>query len=119
MLGQGGLPPGYKTVQPSESKPKVYKSMKEKLFSNEVVVRVRILVYGVVQGVGFRPFVDRFAKENYLTGWVLNASSGIEIEAEGKAMDVKRFVEGFSENAPPQSLITHMEVSYFPPTIRI
>ena len=78
-------------------------------------VRARLLVYGVVQGVGFRPFVDRFAQENHLYGWVLNASSGVEIEAEGKRKDVKKFVEGFSENAPPISLITHIDVSYLPP----
>lgn len=78
-------------------------------------VRARLLVYGVVQGVGFRPFVDRFARENRLTGWVLNASSGVEIEVEGKRNDVKKFVDGFSENAPPMSLISHIDVSDLPP----
>jgi len=43
-------------------------------------IRARLLVYGIVQGVGFRPFVDRFAQENHLTGWVLNSSSGVEVE---------------------------------------
>jgi len=78
-------------------------------------VMARLLVKGVVQGVGFRPFVDRYAHENHLAGWVLNSSSGVEIEVEGRREDVERFVGGFSKNAPTRSLITRMDVSYCPP----
>ena len=52
---------------------------------------------------------------NLLTGWVLNASFGVKVEVEGKRKDVKKFVEGFSENAPPMSLISHIDVSDLPP----
>ena len=81
----------------------------------EGITRAKIFVYGVVQGVGFRPFVDRFAQENHLTGWVLNSSSGVEIEVEGEKSDLELFIKGFAQAAPPLSLITHMEVSYLPP----
>jgi len=87
----------------------------ENAFSLQEKVRARLLVKGVVQGVGFRPFVDRYALENHLAGWVLNSSSGVEIEVEGRREDVEKFVGGFSENAPPRSLITRMDVSYCPP----
>ena len=43
----------------------------------------RITIRGVVQGVGFRPFVYNLAERFGLFGWVLNNSSGVEIEAEG------------------------------------
>jgi len=46
--------------------------------------RARICVRGVVQGVGFRPFVYRLAHEQNLTGWVRNTSGSVEIEAEGE-----------------------------------
>ena len=42
-----------------------------------------IRVHGVVQGVGFRPFVYRLARENTLSGWVLNGDQGVEIHLEG------------------------------------
>ncbi len=43
----------------------------------------RIQVQGIVQGVGFRPFVYEQAVKNHLTGWVRNSSSGVEIEVNG------------------------------------
>ena len=44
-----------------------------------------IHVTGVVQGVGFRPFVYRAAKRNLVSGWVLNAVDGVDIHAEGES----------------------------------
>ena len=46
--------------------------------------RIRINISGRVQGVGFRPTVYRYAKEENLTGWIYNTSEGIKIEVEGK-----------------------------------
>ena len=46
--------------------------------------RVHIVIRGAVQGVGFRPFVYRLANELRLHGWVINASDGVTIEAEGE-----------------------------------
>src|SRR5271157_4262505 len=47
--------------------------------------RLRIQLRGIVQGVGFRPFVHRLAEERQLGGWVLNSSAGLVTEVEGAA----------------------------------
>ena len=46
---------------------------------------VDIHVKGIVQGVGFRPFVYRMAKKYLINGWVLNATDGVHIHAEGES----------------------------------
>jgi hydrogenase maturation protein HypF len=51
-----------------------------------------IRVRGVVQGVGFRPFVYRLARANTLNGWVLNAEEGVEIHLEGAETGLEAFV---------------------------
>jgi len=61
----------------------------------------RIRVSGVVQGVGFRPFVWRLARELDLTGWVRNDARGVEIEARGAAGQVRILVERLQRDAPP------------------
>ena len=57
----------------------------------ELVLK-KISVRGVVQGVGFRPFVYRLAREHELAGWVLNHSGGVEIGVEGPAAALAAFV---------------------------
>jgi len=47
------------------------------------LVRARIIVRGIVQGVGFRPFIYRLANDHELKGWVLNSTEGVVIEVEG------------------------------------
>lgn len=69
-----------------------------------------IRVYGIVQGVGFRPFVYRLAKEYNLNGWVLNTSSSVEIEIEGKEDDIKAFIRDLNERKPPLAVIEHIEI---------
>ena len=58
---------------------------------NTVCQRIRLS--GVVQGVGFRPFVLRLARELQLTGWVRNDALGVEIEACGLAANVAMLVQ--------------------------
>lgn len=65
----------------------------------------RIRVSGVVQGVGFRPFVWRLANELDLTGWVRNDSRGVEIEVCGAALQVQALVKRLKEDAPPLARI--------------
>jgi hydrogenase maturation protein HypF len=48
----------------------------------ETLARKRLQVTGVVQGVGFRPFIYRLARRHHLTGWVCNTSQCVEIEIE-------------------------------------
>lgn len=61
----------------------------------------RIRVTGVVQGVGFRPFVWRLAKELDLVGWVRNSPAGVEIEACGAPPRVNALIERLTRDAPP------------------
>ncbi len=65
----------------------------------------RLSVQGVVQGVGFRPFVYSLAQKYALTGWVRNTSAGVEILAEGAPADVEAFVEALPREAPSRSHI--------------
>ena len=72
--------------------------------SNAIVCQ-NIRVSGVVQGVGFRPFVWRLARELGLTGWVRNDSRGVEIEVRGAAAQVKSLTERLEQEAPPLARI--------------
>jgi hydrogenase maturation protein HypF len=63
--------------------------------------RRHLHVTGVVQGVGFRPFVYTLAKRLALAGWVLNNSQGVDIEIEGAAADLDRFQVALQGQAPP------------------
>ena len=71
---------------------------------------VRISVRGVVQGVGFRPFVYSLALRYGLRGWVLNTSAGVEVLAEGEPDAVAGFAEALPLEAPPRSHIAACEV---------
>jgi len=76
--------------------------------------RARISVRGVVQGVGFRPFVYRLAREHGLRGWVRNTSGSVEIEAEGDADEVRAFLEAFPSQVPPRARVDTLETSFAP-----
>src|SRR5579863_7920390 len=69
-----------------------------------------IRVRGVVQGVGFRPFVFRLACANTLSGWVLNAEEGVEIHLEGDEPALQAFLRGLEE-PPPAAHITAIDVA--------
>jgi len=77
--------------------------------NSDEITRLQINVNGIVQGVGFRPFVLRIATENNLNGFVRNSQSGVEIEVEGNLKDINRFVTDLREKAPPLSDIIHVE----------
>jgi len=63
--------------------------------------RWKISVSGIVQGVGFRPFVYRLAKERFLTGFVANTSEGVAIEAQGQIAQLDDFLAALRREAPP------------------
>jgi len=65
----------------------------------------RIAVTGVVQGVGFRPFVHRLAQRYGLGGWVRNVAGTVEIHVEGDARQVDEFEAAVRAEAPPVSRI--------------
>lgn len=77
-------------------------------------VRRQIDVAGIVQGVGFRPYVYRLAIERNLAGTVTNTSSGVTIEVEGAPEAVEEFVECLPATAPPLSRITQVSVREVP-----
>jgi hydrogenase maturation protein HypF len=69
----------------------------------------RIRLTGVVQGVGFRPFVLRLAKELRLSGWVRTDAKGLEIEARGPAAKIDALIERLQREAPPFSRIDSVQ----------
>lgn len=73
-----------------------------------------IKVRGVVQGVGFRPFVYRFARANDLTGWVLNAEEGVEIHLEGDEKRLQLFLEEMKTRRPQAAEISEVRVEPAP-----
>ena len=69
-----------------------------------------IKVCGVVQGVGFRPFVYRVALLNRLYGWVLNGEEGVEIHVEGAEAALDQFLRTLKADPPPAARITQIDV---------
>jgi hydrogenase maturation protein HypF len=74
--------------------------------------RVKILVRGTVQGVGFRPYVYSLAKSLNLKGFVMNSSKGVTIEVEGS--NSATFVDRLTKEAPPLSQIIDVDVTTMP-----
>ncbi|HET8841078.1 MAG TPA: Sua5/YciO/YrdC/YwlC family protein, partial [Ktedonobacteraceae bacterium] len=70
--------------------------------------RRRIVVQGIVQGVGFRPFVYAQARRYALAGFVFNDSAGVTIEVEGASKLLEGFVWSLLHEAPPLARIDHM-----------
>ena len=64
-----------------------------------------IHVRGIVQGVGFRPFVYQLAIKNHLTGWVRNSSNGVDIEVNGSENSLTAFTSELRTNPPPLARI--------------
>lgn len=71
--------------------------------------RRRIRVTGIVQGVGFRPFVHSLAGELGLNGFVANDSIGVTVEAEGPVAALDRLVQRLRENSPPAAWVESLE----------
>ncbi len=75
-------------------------------------------VSGVVQGVGFRPFVHRLAVRHGLAGWVRNSSGDVEIEVEGPPAALDEFIEALRVAAPPLARVAQVRADRCPPTGR-
>ncbi len=71
-----------------------------------------IHISGIVQGVGFRPFVYNLAGRFQLTGWVRNTSAGVDIEVDGAQAALGSFIEALRDEAPPLSRIDEFNASY-------
>ncbi len=75
-----------------------------------------IRIRGIVQGVGFRPFVFRLAKANTLTGWVFNDEDGVEIHLEGSKQSLDAFVVSLKTEAPPAAQIATIQIQSAQPS---
>jgi hydrogenase maturation protein HypF len=76
--------------------------------------RRRFLVDGIVQGVGFRPFVYNLARDETLRGFVTNTSAGVVIEIQGPINRLDSFTHRLEEDAPPLAKIVSVEVESVP-----
>ena len=79
--------------------------------SNASTEALSVRVSGVVQGVGFRPFVYRLACKRGLCGWVLNAEEGVDIHAEGSPEALSAFVEELGEHPPDAARISRLDAT--------
>lgn len=80
-----------------------------------MIQRMRIVIRGAVQGVGFRPFIYRLASEMNLPGWVSNSPQGVFIEAEGEKPVLNTFLLRIAKEKPPISFIQSLEYSLLDP----
>ena len=78
------------------------------------MIRVRLLVKGIVQGVGFRPFVYKLAQSLELKGFVHNHSQGVTIELEGEQNKIEEFEAFLQSSLPPLARIDFIEKRQIP-----
>jgi hydrogenase maturation protein HypF len=80
-------------------------------------VRRRIEVRGIVQGVGFRPFVYRLARDLALDGWVRNDAAGVTIEVQGEAARIETLARSVRDEAPAQARVDSVALSECAPEV--
>jgi len=83
--------------------------------SKDAPIRLFCQIHGVVQGVGFRPFVYRLARECALRGHVLNNAAGVCIEAEASRPVLESFIQRLRDEAPATARISSLEFSFHQP----
>lgn len=77
--------------------------------------RLKIMIRGAVQGVGFRPFIYRLAIDLNLKGWVNNSASGVFIDVEGNQENLDTFLKRIPQEKPPRSQIQALETTWLTP----
>jgi len=77
--------------------------------------RLRILLSGAVQGVGFRPMVNRLAQKMHLAGWVRHSGAGLEIQLEASSEELNAFLDKLKQGRPPAAVVTMEQVSRIAP----
>ncbi len=80
-----------------------------------LLIRKQLRVRGIVQGVGFRPFVYNLARDLGLSGYVLNSSAGVTVEIEGTDEGVQKFLDALQHRPPPLALIKEVNVADLEP----
>jgi hydrogenase maturation protein HypF len=81
----------------------------------DTTLRLHIRVRGQVQGVGFRPFVYRLARELALAGWVRNDAQGVEVEVQGSREAVHQFLARLRSDAPALARVAAVQAQQVPP----
>lgn len=77
-------------------------------------MRFKLIITGLVQGVGFRPFIYRIAHECALTGWIKNTEAGVFTEVQGTKNNLDSFFRKLENNLPPQAEIYTLEKEEIP-----
>jgi len=80
------------------------------------ITGVHIHIQGIVQGVGFRPFVFTLAQRLKLSGWVQNTSAGVDIQVDGPQNTLDNFVRALQEETPPLAKIDTLTAQFSPIT---
>ena len=78
--------------------------------------RAEIGITGIVQGIGFRPFIYNLAQKHSVQGWVLNNEKGVLIDAESEDGNLDRFIQDIPKLAPPLARIESFDVKYLEPS---
>lgn len=76
--------------------------------------RLRVHIQGIVQGVGFRPFIYQLAHRHCLNGYVANTPKGVKIEIEGDREPLYQFLKELPGTAPPLANITQIDTEELP-----
>lgn len=76
--------------------------------------RLRLTIRGVVQGVGFRPYIYNLALRHHLTGHVLNTGAGVTVEIQGAPLALRAFLQALPREAPPLASITECHATSIP-----
>jgi hydrogenase maturation protein HypF len=79
------------------------------------LTRLKLIIRGAVQGVGFRPFIFRLANDLQLPGYVSNSGQGVFIETEGRRAQLESFLLRLEKDKPPRSFIQSLEASWLDP----
>ena len=77
--------------------------------------RAEIAITGIVQGIGFRPYIYNLAQKNLIRGWVFNNEKGVFIDAEGEDGHVDQFIQEIPKLAPPLARIESFQVRHLEP----
>ena len=80
-----------------------------------MVQRFKVRIQGIVQGVGFRPFIYQLAHRHRLRGYVANTAQGVELEIEGDQGDLHQFLTELPATIPPLASITRTDTEELPP----
>ena len=77
--------------------------------------RVEIIITGIVQGIGFRPYIYHLAQKHMIRGRVFNNEKGVFIDAEGEDEYLTQFIQEIPEFAPPLARIESILIKYLEP----